>query len=263
MNSISFHRIIALLSSVWGQLCYLSLKLQGITSIVDPVMISGDTIQQLCIDRLQPTAVYILNLLLYIRDDCEEKLIFNSFFKVPFIHRQRPRVFIQELNERDIGPRYHCFTVYTVPYNNTTLSSHMFSTDLVKYVENICNKKSFFFLFRSCQMPIDPVKLFPRADTLFLQGHRRINCVRDLGNYRSSISSLVPWSLLTKISINYSNVLTSTTLESILRMAYNVHTLDLFDDRGILLWSILNNHNLISLMNQQVRISNNLREIFQ
>jgi len=111
-------------------------------------------------------------------------------------------------------------------------------------------------------MPIDPVKLFPRADTLFLRGHKKINCVRDLGNYRSSISSLVPWSLLTNISINYSNVLTSPTLESILRMAYNVHTLDLFDDRGFLLRSILNNHNLISLMNQQVRISN-LREISQ
>ncbi|CAF4396006.1 unnamed protein product, partial [Rotaria sordida] len=80
MNSISFHRIIALLSSVFGQLCRLSLTLAAFTSISDPLIISGDIIQQLCIDRLQPTATYILNLLLYVLDDIEEKIIFNSFF---------------------------------------------------------------------------------------------------------------------------------------------------------------------------------------
>ena len=103
-------------------------------------------------------------------------------------------------------------------------------------------------------MSINPVNLFPCADTLYLQGHKKINSVRNLGNCRSSISSLVPWSLLTNISINHSNVLTSVTLESILRMAYNVHTLDLIDDSGFLFRSILNNHSLTSLINQQVRI---------
>ena len=100
--------------------------------------ISGDIIQQLCIDRLQPTANYSLNLLLYAANDFEEKLIFNSFFKIQFIHRQRPRVFIQKLDVRDVSPRYYSFRVYTIPYNSTTLSSYIFSTDLEKYIENIC-----------------------------------------------------------------------------------------------------------------------------
>ncbi|CAM2700788.1 unnamed protein product [Rotaria socialis] len=237
MNNISFHRIIALLSSVFGQLCRLSLKSEAFTSISDPLMISGDIIQQLCIDRLRPTATCILNLLLYITGDFEEKIIFNSFFKVPFIHRQRPRVFIQEFDDQDAGSTYHCFRVYTLPYNNAILSSYIFSTNLEK----------------CCQMPINPVDLFPRADTLSLRGYKKISCVRDLGNCRSSISSLVPWPSITNISINHSNVLTAATLESILRMAYNVHTLDLFDDRGMLLRPILNNHNLATLINQQIK----------
>ncbi|CAF1380587.1 unnamed protein product [Rotaria sordida] len=200
-NSISFHRIIALLSSVFGQLCHLSLKLEAFTLISDPLIISGDIIQQFCIDRLQPMATYILNLLFYIMDDFEEKKIFNTFLKVPFTHRQRPRVFIQELDDHDFDDLYHGFMVYTLPYNNTILSSYIFSTDLEK----------------------------------------------------SSISSLVPWSLLTNLSINHSDVLTPATFESILRMAYNVDTLELFDDRGILLRPILNNHNLVTLINQQIK----------
>ncbi|CAF4304991.1 unnamed protein product [Rotaria sp. Silwood2] len=237
MNSISFHRIIALLSSVFRELCRLSLKLEAFTSISDPLTISGDIIQQLCIDRLQPTATYILNLLLYVLDDIEEKIIFNSFFKVPFIHRQLPRVFIQELDDRDFGSIYHSFRIYTLPHNDTILSSYMFSKNLEK----------------SCQMPFNPLNLFPRAHTLSLRGYKRNNSVRELGNCRSSISSLVPWSSITNISINHSNVLTPVTLESILRMAYNVHTLDLFDHRGILLRPILNNYNLTTLINQQVK----------
>ncbi|CAF1455343.1 unnamed protein product [Rotaria sp. Silwood1] len=100
-------------------------------------------------------------------------------------------------------------------------------------------------------MPINPVDLFPRADTLSLRGSKRNNCLRELGKCRSSISSLVPWSSITNISINHSNVLTPAIFESILRMAYNVHKLNLFDDRGILLRPILNNHNLGILINQQ------------
>jgi hypothetical protein len=37
-------------------------------------------------------------------------------------------------------------------------------------------------------------------------------------------------------------------------MAYNVHTLEIFDDCGILFRPILNNHNLTTLINQQVMI---------
>ncbi|CAF3403770.1 unnamed protein product [Rotaria sp. Silwood1] len=236
MNSLSFHRIITFVSSVFGQLGHFSLKLEAVTSVSDPLIISGDIIQQLCIDRLQPMATYILNLILYATDTFEEKIIFNSFFKVPFIQRQRPRVFIEELDDQEIGPTYHCFRVYTLPYNDKILSSYIFSKELEK----------------SCQMPVNPVDLFPRADTLSLRGYKKINRVRDLGNCRSSISSLVPWSLLTNISINHSYVLTPATLESILRMAYNVHTLEIFDDSGILFRPILNNHNLTTLINQQI-----------
>jgi hypothetical protein len=136
-NSISFHRTIALLSAVFGQLCRFSLELQAFTLVADPLIISGDIIQQLCIDRLKPMATYSLNLLLYVEHDLEEKIIFNSFFQVAFTQRQKPRVFIQECNDSDMSPRYHCFMVYTLPYNDTILLSHMFSGDLEKYIKNI------------------------------------------------------------------------------------------------------------------------------
>ncbi|UJR32550.1 hypothetical protein I4U23_020012 [Adineta vaga] len=236
-NSMSFYRMITLLSSVFGQLCRLSLELVAFTSLTDLLIISGDIIQQICIDRLQSTATYTLNLLLYAADDFEENIIYNSFFKVQFIHRKRPRVFIQKFDVRDVGPRYYCFSVYTLPYKSTTLSSYIFSADLEK----------------SCQMLINSENLFPRAETIFLQGHKKVNSLRNLGSCRSSLSSLVPWSLLTNIEINHSNVLTSSILESKLRMANNVHTLELFDDCGILLQSILRNHNLTSLINQQIK----------
>ena len=67
-------------------------------------------------------------------------------------------------------------------------------------------------------MSINSVDLFPGADTLSLRGYKHINRVRDLSNCRSSISSLVPRSLLTNISINHSYVLTPATLQSILQM---------------------------------------------
>jgi hypothetical protein len=135
LNNISFHRTTALLSSIFNQLCHLSLNLEADTLISGSLIISGDIIQQLCMDRLKPTATYSLNLLLYVEDDLEEKTIFNSFFQVPFTHRQKPRVFIQESNDSTIGRRYHCFMVYTLPYNDTILLSHMFSKDLEKYKE--------------------------------------------------------------------------------------------------------------------------------
>ncbi|CAF3839192.1 unnamed protein product [Rotaria sp. Silwood1] len=94
LNNISFHRTIALLSSIFCQLCHLSLKLEANTLISGSSIISGDIIQQLCIDRLKPMATYSLNLLLYVEHDLEEKIIFNSFFQVAFTRRQKPRVFI-------------------------------------------------------------------------------------------------------------------------------------------------------------------------
>ena len=115
-NNTSFHRVIVLFSSVFGQLNHFSLKLEAYTSTIDPWIISGDTIQQSCIDPLKPLATYNLNLLFNIEDDLEEKVIFNSFFKVPFTERQHPKVFIQERDSLSIGHNYHCFmdTLYHI-----------------------------------------------------------------------------------------------------------------------------------------------------
>ncbi|CAF4498723.1 unnamed protein product, partial [Rotaria sp. Silwood2] len=238
LNNISFHRTIALLSSIFSQLCHLSLKLEADTLTYGSLIISGDIIQRLCIDRLKPMATYSLNLLLYVEHDLEEKIIFNSFFQVPFTQRQKPTMFIQECNDSNGGDTYHYFMVYTLPYNDRILLSEMFSTDLEK----------------SCQKSNDVTHLFPRGNTLSLCGYKKINRVRDLGKSGCSISSLVPWSLLTHIQINQSDVITQHTLQSLLRLAYNVHTLEIIDDRGILLRTILyNKDNFGTRINQQIK----------
>jgi hypothetical protein len=133
----SFHRAIALLSSVFGQLSHLSLKLKlcSSSSVSDPFIISGDTIQKLCIDRLKPCATYTLNLLLSITNDFKEKIILNSFFKAPFTHRQRPTVIIQENSRLSSNAcDSYSFFVYTLPYNGTILETSVFSEYLQMYV---------------------------------------------------------------------------------------------------------------------------------
>jgi hypothetical protein len=105
-------------------------------------------------------------------------------------------------------------------------------------------------------MAINAADLFPRANELFLTDYRKENCILDLDNLRSSISSLVPWSLLTKLSINEGDIVTTAELESILRMAYNVHTLDIGEHIGIYSHAILHNiDNLETRVHQQVRVS--------
>jgi hypothetical protein len=85
-------------------------------------------------------------------------------------------------------------------------------------------------------MSTDVANLFPHADTLSLCGNKKINRVRDFDKSGCFISSLVPWSLL--------------------RIAYNVHTLKIIDDRGILFRTILHNKdNFGTRINQQVRNS--------
>ncbi|CAF3435581.1 unnamed protein product [Rotaria sp. Silwood2] len=186
-------------------------------------------------------ATYSLNLLLYVENDLEEKKIFNSFFQVPFTQREKPKVFIQDCNDSNMSHRYHCFMVYTLPYNDTILLSHVFSKDLEK----------------SCQMLTDVTNLFPRANTLSLYGYKKINHIRDVGKSGCSISSLVPWSLLTHIEINHSDVITQYTLQSLLRIAYNVHTLRIINDRGILFRTILRNKdNFGTRINQQIKSLN-------
>ncbi|CAF4005015.1 unnamed protein product [Rotaria sp. Silwood1] len=236
-DSISFHRAIALLSSVFGQLRHLSLKLESDVVISSPLTISGDIIQELCIDRLNQGAIYNLYLDLHVKHDAKEKIIFNSFLTAPFTNRPRPKVFIQELISDDVDHDCHYFTVLTLPCYERKLRTYMFSRALEKYYP----------------MPIHAVDLFPRANELVLHGYRNENCVLELGNVTSSISSLVPWSLLRKISIDNSDVVTTAELESILRIAYNVHSLHIWENTGNFRQAVLRNiNNLGTLVNKQI-----------
>lgn len=63
-------------------------------------------------------------------------------------------------------------------------------------------KNLLFFLFRSSQKLVNPINLFSHASELFINGFTGKNCHLDLGNCRSSLSTLVPWTLLTKIRVD-------------------------------------------------------------
>ncbi|CAF0769752.1 unnamed protein product [Rotaria sordida] len=237
----SFHRAVALLSSVFGQLTHLSLKLEIWSSVSDPFIISGDTIQQLCIDRLKPCATYTLNLLLTIKKDLKEKVILNSFFKAAFTYRQRPAVIIQENSRLSCSTSgTYSFFVYTLPYNGTILETSLFSENLqISY-----------------QMSVDGVKLFPHANQLSIEVCERESRLTDLSNCRSSISLLVPWLSLKKISIENNSTISSAQLASILKLAYNIHTLEIDDEDGNLVHALLNNEdNLGTIVNRQNLIS--------
>ncbi|CAF4540043.1 unnamed protein product [Rotaria sp. Silwood2] len=212
-------------------------ELKAYTSIFDPWIISGDTIQQFCIDQLEPLATYNLNLLFNIEGDLEEKIIFNSFSKVPFTDRQHPRVFIQERDSLSIGHNYHCFMVYTLPYYDRVISTHAFTSDLQI----------------SSQKLVNPINLFSRTNELFINGFTGKSCHLDLGNCRSSISALVPWTLLTKIRVDDGNVISAAELEAILRMAYHVHTLQIDDSDGLSGAIFCNTDNLGTRVNEQIR----------
>jgi hypothetical protein len=133
INEISFHRSMTLFSSVLGQLTHFSLKLEVYFATVPEWIISGDTIQQLCIDRLNSWTKYSLNLLLYVKNDFNERFIYKSFFKVPFTHRQEPKVFLQEYHDCDIRQNEYSFLVYTSPYCEKTISTYLFSKNAKKY----------------------------------------------------------------------------------------------------------------------------------
>ncbi|CAF1385267.1 unnamed protein product [Adineta ricciae] len=238
LDRISFYRMTALFSLVFDRLNHLSLKLDAYMSISDSLIISGDIIQQLCIDRLKSMATYRLSLLLSVENDMQDKFIFNSFLKSPFIHQEKSRVLIQEYTNHDISRSYHCFMIYTFPYNDTVIKPCVFSTNLQRFSQTTTNA----------------MNLFPRINTLSLFGYKKMKYIRDLGNIRSSISSLVPWTLFTHIEINDSDVITHHTLRSILEMAYNVHTLDIFDDRGVFFRTILHNKDSFGRrINQQIK----------
>ena len=110
-------------------------------------------------------------------------------------------------------------------------------------------------MFRNYQMSTNAVDLFPRANELVLISSRDKSPFPNLAYFKSPIPSLVPWLLLTKISIEEGDVVPAAELEAILRMAYNVRALDLGILSSILLRRILRNHdNLGTRVNQQVRI---------
>ena len=99
------------------------------------------------------------------------------------------------------------------------------------------------------------VNLFSCATELFLNYYKRKSCLSDLYNCKNSILSMASWSLLIKISIDESDVVTAAELEVILRMAYNMHILNIDDDSDILICTISYNHdNLRTHVNQQVKI---------
>ncbi|CAM4959266.1 unnamed protein product [Rotaria socialis] len=127
-NNISFHRIVALLSTVFGQLNHLTLQFEVDTLPSGPLVISGDTIQRLCIDRLKPSTT-------------------------------------------------------------------------------------------CCQNSINPVDLFRNSNELLLSCYKHEHTLATLGDDNNSLSSSVPWSLLTKISIDEGHIVTSAELEAILPMA--------------------------------------------
>ena len=110
-------------------------------------------------------------------------------------------------------------------------------------------------MFSHYQTSTNAVDLFPRANELVLIPSKDKSSFPNLGYFKSPIPSLVPWSLLTKISIEQGDVVPAAELEAILRMAYNVRALDLDILSSILLRRILRNHdNLGTRVNQQVRI---------
>ncbi len=109
---------------------------------------------------------------------------------------------------------------------------------------------------------MDPTGLFPRANELLIEGFNGGSSHRELSKSRKPMSSFVPWSLLTKIVIDGSYFISAAELEAILRMSYNVHTLQIKEDNGSLCRAILfDTANLATRINQQVIISILIKEI--
>jgi hypothetical protein len=81
---------------MFGQLTHLSLKLRANISISDLLIISGDTIQQLCIDRLNSLITFTFDLVLIIKKDTNDKIILDSSLKAPFTNRQRSKIIVRD-----------------------------------------------------------------------------------------------------------------------------------------------------------------------
>lgn len=138
-ESKCFYRIIALLAHVFKQIVYLSLRIfayckQDEENPYEPA-ITGQIIQEKCLNRLRGDATYNLYLNMTVEDDKQERTVIKSFLKSPFVKESgtgnRPLVVIREhsLNNdpvdvlpAQVGDNSE-FCLYTVPYRCTDLSS--------------------------------------------------------------------------------------------------------------------------------------------
>ncbi|CAF1605589.1 unnamed protein product [Rotaria magnacalcarata] len=102
-------------------------------------------------------------------------------------------------------------------------------------------------------MPFNAADLCSRVNELLLFDSIGNSCTSVVDNCRSSIMSLVPGPLKTKITIDADDLVKAAELEPILRMAYNVNTLEICDETGILSQAILRNtDNLGTRADEQV-----------
>ncbi|CAF2063646.1 unnamed protein product, partial [Rotaria magnacalcarata] len=90
-------------------------------------------------------------------------------------------------------------------------------------------------------MPFNAADLCSRVNELLLFDSIGNSCTSVVDNCKSSIMSLVHGSLITKITIDADDLVKAAELEPILRMAYNVNTLEICDETGILSQAILRN----------------------
>jgi hypothetical protein len=105
-------------------------------------------------------------------------------------------------------------------------------------------------------MSIAGINFYSHATELLINAYEKKIYLLDLANCTSSISRLVPWSLLTQIIVDNENTISATELEAILEIAYNVDTLEINDEDGILPRAILSNTgHLATRINRQVSIS--------
>jgi hypothetical protein len=88
-------------------------------------------------------------------------------------------------------------------------------------------------------MSITGMNLFPHPNELLIPYYETTGHLSILIDRTNSMSFLVPWSLLTKISITYNITVIVDQLEAILRSANNVHTLEFRFDRDIFTLTIL------------------------
>ncbi|CAF5046962.1 unnamed protein product, partial [Rotaria magnacalcarata] len=155
----------------------------------------------------------------------------------PFNHQFVEGAYLaKERNNWNIGLDYHCFALFTTPYHGTKLQTEFFSEDLQV----------------SSPTQLNPIDLFPKANELFIEGFNGESSHHRLCNPSRSISSLVPWSLLTTIFIDGSDFISAFELEAILRMTYNVDKLRISEDNDILCSAILRDtDNLATRVNQQ------------